>query len=80
MGGALTVLILDLLLSLPHERHATVTSAWYALRSTGATAGLSAAAAKFYHRMIQSMVDTGFSAQDGDRCYLDALLRAFHLA
>jgi hypothetical protein len=30
--------------------------------------------------MIQSMVDTRFSAKEGDQCYLDALHGAFQLA
>ncbi|KAJ5370542.1 Major facilitator superfamily domain general substrate transporter [Penicillium cataractarum] len=80
MGGALTMLILALLHSVPHERHATATSALYAFRSTGATVGLSAASAMFYHRMNQSMVDTGSSCKEGDQCYLDALHGAFQLA
>jgi MFS family permease len=80
MGGALTMLILALLHSVPHERHATATSALYAFRSTGATVGLSAASAMFYHRMNQSMLDTGSSCKEGGQCYLDALNGAFRLA
>lgn len=80
MGGALTMLILALLHSVPHERHATATSALYAFRSTGATLGLSAASAMFYHRMNQSILDTGSSCKEGEQCYLDALHGAFQLA
>lgn len=80
MGGALTMLILALLHSVPHERHATATSALYAFRSTGATVGLSVASVMFKHRMNQSMLDTGSSCLEGDQCYLDALHGAFQLA
>ncbi|KAJ5160278.1 Major facilitator superfamily domain general substrate transporter [Penicillium canariense] len=80
MGGVLTMLILALLHSVPHKRHATATSALYAFRSTGATVGLSAASAVFYHRMYQSSLEKGSSCKEGDQCYLDALHGAFQLA
>lgn len=65
MGGTLTMLILALLHSVPHKRHATATSALYAFRSIGATVGLSAASAMFYHRMNQNMLNNGSSCQEG---------------
>ncbi|OQD69175.1 hypothetical protein PENPOL_c002G09930 [Penicillium polonicum] len=80
MGGTVTTLILALLPAVPHDQHATVTSAYYAFRSTGCTIGLSAATAVFSARLNQHAVTTGSTCVVGDACYLDALHRAFQLA
>ncbi|KAJ5946354.1 Major facilitator superfamily domain general substrate transporter [Penicillium verhagenii] len=80
MGGALTMLILALLQAVPHEKHATATSALFAFRSTGSTVGLSAASAIFSHRLNQASLVNGTSCMEGDECYLDALHQAFRFA
>lgn len=80
MGGALTMLILALLHAVPHEKHATATSALYAFRSTGATIGLSAASAVFYGRLNDHSSTDMPSCVDSEECYLDALYGAFRLA
>ncbi|KAJ5653735.1 Major facilitator superfamily domaingeneral substrate transporter [Penicillium lividum] len=80
MGGALTMLILALLHAVPHEKHATATSALYAFRSTGSTLGLSAASAIFNRRLNQESLMTKSACVEGDDCYLDALHQAFQLA
>lgn len=79
MGGALTMLILALLHAVPHEKHATATSALYAFRSTGSTIGLSAASAVFSSRLGQGS-DRVPACQEGDECYMDAVHGAFQLA
>ncbi|KAJ5939763.1 Major facilitator superfamily domain general substrate transporter [Penicillium verhagenii] len=80
MGGALTMVILALLHAVPHEKHATATSALYAFRSTGSTVGLSVASAIFSHRLNQASLVNGTSCVEGDECYLDALHQAFRFA
>ncbi|KAJ5443325.1 Major facilitator superfamily domain general substrate transporter [Penicillium cf. griseofulvum] len=80
MGGIVTTLILALLHAVPHEQHATATSAYYAFRSTGCTIGLAAATAVFSARLNEHAVTTGTICVAGDACYLDALHRAFQLA
>ncbi|KAJ5691140.1 Major facilitator superfamily domain general substrate transporter [Penicillium malachiteum] len=80
MGGALTMLILALLHAVPHEKHATATSALYAFRSTGSTLGLSIASAIFNRQIQHASLKNGISCREGDVCYLDALHSAFRLA
>ncbi|KAJ5152110.1 Major facilitator superfamily domain general substrate transporter [Penicillium capsulatum] len=80
MGGALTMLILALLHAVPHQEHATATSALYAFRSTGATIGLSAASAVFYGRLNDHSATDMAGCMDSGECYLDALHGAFRLA
>ncbi|KAJ5740590.1 Major facilitator superfamily domain general substrate transporter [Penicillium malachiteum] len=80
MGGALTMLILALLHAVPHEKHATATSALYAFRSTGSTLGLSIASAIFNRQIQHAPLKEGTSCMEGDACYLDALHSAFRLA
>ncbi|KAJ5379119.1 Major facilitator superfamily domain general substrate transporter [Penicillium cosmopolitanum] len=79
MGGALTMLILALLHVVPHEKHATATSALYAFRSTGSTMGLSAASAVVYSRLGQSSGGVSACAET-DECYMHAIRGAFELA
>lgn len=79
MGGALTMLILALLHAVPHENHATATSALYAFRSTGSTMGLSAASAVFYSRVGQNSGGVSACAET-DECYMHAIHGAFQLA
>lgn len=78
MGGALTMLILALLHAVPHERHATATSALYAFRSTGSTMGLSAASAVFYSRLGQD--SEAVPRCEETECYMHAVHGAFQLA
>lgn len=80
IGGGLTMLILALLHAVPHESHATATSALYAFRSTGATMGLSAASAIFHGRLGKLDSKHGAACVDSDDCYLNALHGAFILA
>lgn len=80
MGGALTMLILALLHAVPHEKHATATSALYAFRSTGATIGLSAASAVFYGRLNDHRSRGMTTCVESEECYMDALHGAFRLA
>ncbi|KAJ5656087.1 Major facilitator superfamily domain general substrate transporter [Penicillium longicatenatum] len=80
MGGGLTMLILAILHAVPHEKHATATSALYAFRSTGSTVGLSAASAIFNYRLNQASLVKGTACVEGDDCYLDALHQAFKFA
>ncbi|KAJ5107364.1 Major facilitator superfamily domain general substrate transporter [Penicillium angulare] len=80
MGGALTMLILALLHAVPHEKHATATSALYAFRSTGSTLGLSLASAIFNRGINQASVEKGATCIGGEKCYLDALHKAFQFA
>lgn len=80
IGGGLTMLILAMLHAVPHDSHATATSALYAFRSTGATMGLSAAGAIFHGRLGQSTLSEGSACADFDSCYMNALHGAFLLA
>lgn len=80
MGGGLTMLILALLHAVPHEKHATATSALYAFRSTGSTVGLSAASAIFNYWLNRASLVNGTACVRGDDCYLDALHQAFRFA
>ncbi|CAI7573704.1 unnamed protein product [Penicillium pancosmium] len=79
MGGALTMLILALLHAVPHEKHATATSALYAFRSTGSTMGLSAASAVVSSRLGQSSGGVSACAET-EECYMHAIRGAFELA
>jgi hypothetical protein len=79
MGGALTMLILALLHAVPHEKHATATSALYAFRSTGSTMGLCAASAVVYSRLGHSSGGVSACAKT-DECYMHAIRGAFELA
>ncbi|KAJ5745785.1 Major facilitator superfamily domain general substrate transporter [Penicillium odoratum] len=74
------MLILALLHAVPHEKHATATSALYAFRSTGSTLGLSAASGSFNRRLNQASLMTNSVCVEGDDCDLDALHQAFQLA
>ncbi|KAJ5689917.1 Major facilitator superfamily domain general substrate transporter [Penicillium macrosclerotiorum] len=80
MGGTLTMLLLALLHEVPHDRHATATSALYAFRSTGASVGLSSAGAIFNSQISQSASKLGVPCKIGEPCYMDALHRTFKLA
>lgn len=80
MGGCLTVLIIALLHAVPHDMHATTTSAYYAFRSVGCTIGLSAASAIFTGRLNEHRAATGEECVPGAACYLDSLHRTFYLA
>ncbi|KAJ5713907.1 Major facilitator superfamily domain general substrate transporter [Penicillium malachiteum] len=80
MGGALTMLILALLHAVPHEKHATATSAYYAFRSTGSTLGLSVVSAIFNRQIQHASMGKGATCTEEDACYLDALHDAFRLA
>ncbi|KAJ5246752.1 Major facilitator superfamily domain general substrate transporter [Penicillium chermesinum] len=77
MGGSVTTLILALLHAVPHEQHATTTSAYYAFRSTGCTIGLSVASAIFTGRLNEHRAATGSVCNPGESCYADALHRTF---
>lgn len=77
IGGALTVLILAMLHSVPHRSHATGTSALYAFRSVGATVGLSIASVIFHGELRKSERETGSSCDTTNDCYLRALHGAF---
>lgn len=80
MGGGLTMLILALLHAVPHESHATATSALYAFRSTGSTLGLSIAGAIFNSQIQKASSQKGSACVEGDDCYLDALHGSFQFA
>ncbi|OQD74804.1 hypothetical protein PENDEC_c009G02035 [Penicillium decumbens] len=77
IGGALTVLILALLHTVPHHSHATGTSALYAFRSVGATVGLSVASAVFHGQLSNFEQESGSTCELTDDCYLSALHGAF---
>jgi MFS family permease len=77
IGGALTVLILAILHTVPHHSHATGTSALYAFRSVGATVGLSVASAIFHGQLGKFERENGSSCDLTDDCYLSALHGAF---
>ncbi|KAJ5218582.1 Major facilitator superfamily domain general substrate transporter [Penicillium cinerascens] len=80
IGGAMTVLILAMLHVVPHQSHATGTSALYAFRSVGSTVGLSVASAIFYGELNKFERESGSSCKLTDDCYLNALHGAFRLA
>ncbi|KAJ6119875.1 Major facilitator superfamily domain general substrate transporter [Penicillium sp. IBT 18751x] len=77
IGGALTVLILAMLHTVPHRSHATGTSAMYAFRSVGSTVGLSFASAIFHGELNRYERENGSSCDATDACYLRALHGAF---
>ncbi|KAJ5587606.1 Major facilitator superfamily domain general substrate transporter [Penicillium hispanicum] len=80
MGGALTMLILALLHAVPHDKHATATSALYAFRSTGATVGLAAASIAFDSRLRQPTPIGVPDCVDSAECRLNSLRAAYQLA
>jgi MFS family permease len=77
IGGALTVMILAMLHTVPHSSHATGTSALYAFRSVGATVGLSVAGAIFHGELNKFERQHGYSCTKTNDCYLGALHGAF---
>ena len=77
IGGALTVLILAMLHTVPHRSHATGTSALYAFRSVGSTVGLAVASAIFHGELNRYERKNGSSCDTTNACYLKALHGAF---